>query len=78
MKKNRFFIDFSKNSKFFSTCPRMILRPENESLDPPGTFWSPGCKAIGCIFRALEAREGRVGKRFSLIEASRRDSEGKN
>ena len=56
----------------------MILRPENESLGPPGTFWSPGCKAIRCIFRALEAREGRVGKRFSLIEASRMDSERKN
>ena len=46
----------------------MILRPENESLGPPGTFWSPGCKAIGCIFRPLEAREGRVGSRFSLFE----------
>ena len=52
----------------------MILRPENESLGPPGTFWSPGCKAIGCIFRPLEAPEGRVGTRFSLILACRRDS----
>ena len=56
----------------------MILRPENESLDPSGTFWSPGCKPIGCIFRSLEASEGRVCKRFSLIESSRRDSEGNN
>ena len=47
----------------------MILRPGNESLDPPGTFWSPGCKAIRCIFRPLEAPEGRVGTRFSFILA---------
>ena len=51
----------------------MILRPENESLDPPGTFWSPGCKAIGCIFRPLEAPEDRVGTRFSVMMACRRD-----
>ena len=72
--KNLKKMHFSKNIKLFSTCPRMILRSENESLGPPETFWSPDCKAIGCIFRPLEALKGRIGTRFSVILACKRDS----
>ena len=38
----------------------MILRPENESLNPPGTFWSLGWKVIGRIFQALRPCEASI------------------